>query len=204
MCVSGFRPYLDVCPDPKTFYCELWAKCCQICGKKNAGKCIEKCSFYIKYFDKIKYYADRPYLVFFQSWNLKHTYIFIWPYEHYNWPCQSSRTASVVVSILAFYAIDPGSIPARGNLHFLVLWDCRIQHLFGNRVALNPGLSGVRDVASTIISQYLSMNRLSKTESAIFKLWMMCFQRISSDYLELTTAVVVPCGGPKMFPRTSI
>ena len=40
------------------------------------------------------------------------------------------------------------------------------------------------------------MNRLNKTESAIFKFWMLCFQRIPSDYLELTTAVVVPCGGP--------
>ena len=27
----------------------------------NAGKCSEKCCFYIKYFDKIKCYADRPY-----------------------------------------------------------------------------------------------------------------------------------------------
>ena len=49
------------------------------------------------------------------------------------------------------------------------------------------------------------MNRLSKTESAVFKLWMLYFQRIFfTDYLETTTAVVVPCGGPKMSPRTSI
>ena len=31
---------------------------------ENGGKCSEKCDFYIKYFDKIKYYADRPYLAF--------------------------------------------------------------------------------------------------------------------------------------------
>ena len=33
-------------------------------------------------------------------------------------------------------------------LHFMVLWVCKAQHLFGNGVALNPGLGGVRDVAS--------------------------------------------------------
>ena len=37
-------------------------------------------------------------------------------------------------------------------LHFLVFWDCRFQDLFSNRVALKPGLGGVRDVASAIIS----------------------------------------------------
>ena len=37
-------------------------------------------------------------------------------------------------------------------LHFLVLWDCRDQQLFESRVALNPGLGGVRDVASAIVS----------------------------------------------------
>ena len=37
-------------------------------------------------------------------------------------------------------------------LDFLVLWDCRVQNLFESRVALNPGLGGVRDVASAIIS----------------------------------------------------
>ena len=45
----------------------------------NGGKCIEKCNFYIKYFDKIKCYANQPYLVFFRSetWN---THIFfLWP-----------------------------------------------------------------------------------------------------------------------------
>ena len=45
------------------------------------------------------------------------------------------------------------------------------------------------------------MNRLNKTESAVFKLWMLYFQRIhSADYSEITTAVVVPCRDPKSLP----
>ena len=45
------------------------------------------------------------------------------------------------------------------------------------------------------------MNRLSKTESSVLKLWMLYLQRIVfTDYLETTTAVVVPCGGPKSLP----
>ena len=35
-------------------------------------------------------------------------------------------------------------------LYFQVLLDCRVQRLFESRVALNPGLGGVRDVASAI------------------------------------------------------
>ena len=31
---------------------------------ENGRKCYEKCNFYIKYFDKIKCYADWPYLAF--------------------------------------------------------------------------------------------------------------------------------------------
>ena len=38
----------------------------------------KKCNFNIKYFDKIKCYADR-HTYFFLSWNLKHTYISFWP-----------------------------------------------------------------------------------------------------------------------------
>ena len=37
-------------------------------------------------------------------------------------------------------------------LHLLVLWECRAQHLFESRVALNSGLGGVKNVASAIIS----------------------------------------------------
>ena len=82
-------------------------------------------------------------------------------------------------------------------LHCLVPWDWRVQHLFGNRVAINPGPGS--DLSLSL------MNRLNQTESAVFKLWMLYFQSISfSDYLEITMAVVVPCGGRKKSPRTSI
>ena len=37
-------------------------------------------------------------------------------------------------------------------LHFLGLWDCRSHNCFESRVVLDPGLCGVRDVASAIIS----------------------------------------------------
>ena len=42
---------------------------------------LKKCNFYIKYFDKIKCYADRPYLVFSELKPETHTYIyfFFWP-----------------------------------------------------------------------------------------------------------------------------
>ena len=42
----------------------------------NEEKCIEKCNFYIKYFDKIKCYADQPYLVFSELNPERHIYIF--------------------------------------------------------------------------------------------------------------------------------
>ena len=44
--------------------------------RENGGKCIEKCNFYIKYFDKIKCYSDRPYLVFSELKPETHIYIF--------------------------------------------------------------------------------------------------------------------------------
>ena len=62
---------------------------------------------------------------------------------------------------------------------------------------LNPGLGGMRALSF--------MNRLNKTESDVFKLWMLYFQKISfADYLEITAAVVVPCVGPQKSPHTSI
>ena len=70
--------------------------------------------------------------------------------------------------------------------HFLVLWDCTVQHLFESRVALNSGLGGVRNVVSVIISHEQTKN----TESAVFKLYMLYFQRILfTDNLETTIAV---------------
>ena len=46
---------------------------------ENGGKCSEKRVFYIKYFDKIKYNADRPYLVFSELEPKTHIYLFFWP-----------------------------------------------------------------------------------------------------------------------------
>ena len=54
---------------------------------------------------------------------------------------------------------------------FLVLWDCRIQRLFENQVALNPGIGGVRDVASAIISH-------EKTQSNR----VCCFQTLNTVF----------------------
>ena len=45
-------------------------------------------------------------------------------------------------------------------LHFLVLWDCRVQHLFGNIVAVSPGLASMRDVTSAVISSALGLMML--------------------------------------------
>ena len=66
------RPYLCFCP---TLNILLWIVSKMSNLFENGGKCIEKCNFYMKYFDKIKCYADRPCLVFFraETWN---TYIF--------------------------------------------------------------------------------------------------------------------------------
>ena len=46
---------------------------------KFAEKCIEKCNFYIKYFDEVKCYANRPYLVFSELKPETHIYFF-WPH----------------------------------------------------------------------------------------------------------------------------
>ena len=45
------------------------------------------------------------------------------------------------------------------------------------------------------------MNRLNNTESAVFIIWMLHFQRTPFSYnLEITTSVVVPCGCSKTLP----
>ena len=68
------RPYLSFCPDPKHFIVNFEQNVVKFAEKW--GKCIEKCNFYIKYFDKIKCYADRPYLFFSE---LKpETHIYFW------------------------------------------------------------------------------------------------------------------------------
>ena len=48
------------------------------------------------------------------------------------------------------------------------------------------------------------MNRLSQTVSAVFKLDVIFPKGVISDYIEITISVIVPCGGPKWSPRTSI
>ena len=66
---------------------------------------------------------------------------------------------------------------------------------------LNPGLGCVRDIASAIIShELIQLNRVYCFQAldAVFP------KELFSDYLETTTAVVVPCGGPKKSPCTSI
>ena len=53
---------------------------------------------------------------------------------------------------LVIPCIDVTYINAK--LHFYIFWsfwNCRVQHLFESRVALNPGLGGVMDVESAII-----------------------------------------------------
>ena len=60
--------------------------------------------------------------------------------------------------------------------HFLVLWDCKVQHLpvFESRVALNSGLGGVRNVASVIIShEQTKKNRVAT---------VCCFQALHSVF----------------------
>ena len=77
MCVFQVsRPYLCFCPDPKHFIVNSEQNVV-----KFAEKCIEKCNFYIKYFDKIKCYAERPYLVFSELKPETHIYFF-WPKPH--------------------------------------------------------------------------------------------------------------------------
>ena len=43
-----------------------------------------------------------------------------------------------------------------------------------------------------------------KRDIGFMQFWMLYFQRISSDYLEITTAVIVLCGVPKKSPHTVI
>ena len=47
------------------------------------------------------------------------------------------------------------------------------------------------------------MNRLNKIESAVFIFWMLSrFPNDPlSDYLGITTSVIVPCSGPKKSPH---
>ena len=103
--------------------------------------------------------------------------------DHNNCPC--ARVAALKSLPVHRYSVVIS--------YFLVLWDCTVQHLFESRVALNSGLGGVKNVASVIISH----EQTKKNESAVFKLYMLYFQRILfTDNLETTTAVVVSIWRP--------
>ena len=51
--------------------------------------------------------------------------------------------------------------------HFLVFRGCWIHNFLDSRVALNPGLGGVSHLPFSL------MNRLNKTESAVFNFWIL-------------------------------
>ena len=76
---------------------------------KFAGKSIEKCNFYIKYFDKIKCYADRPYLVFSELKPETHIlFFFFFFFFFFFWPkLKHSRSMHAYLKeceIYSFYA----------------------------------------------------------------------------------------------------
>ena len=102
-------PNLGFCPDPKHFI----VNCEQILSNllENGGKCIEKCNFYVKYFDKIKCYADRPYLVFSElKPEIQYIY-FVWALSH--------RFQSIVYGVTFVtgnHSYETGSTCTTGNI----------------------------------------------------------------------------------------
>ena len=73
---------------------------------------------------------------------------------------KTTKPHKITTAVFVAY-VCPEKPPRVLSLHFLVLWSCRIQHLFGNRVVLNPGLGGMRDVAPAIIShEQTELNRV--------------------------------------------
>ena len=76
MCVSGFPTIPRFLPDPKHFIVNYEPNVVKF-AEKMGGDVLKKCNFYIKYFDKIKCYADRPYLVFSELKPETHIYLFL-------------------------------------------------------------------------------------------------------------------------------
>ena len=76
----------------------------------------KKCNFYIKYFDKIKCYADRPYLVFSELKPETHTYFF----SLIKWPRADSNRARVVILEMTRWK----------HLWSLMMVSCAIQRLW--------------------------------------------------------------------------
>ena len=67
---------------------------------ENGEECIEKCNFYnVKYFDKIKCYADRPYLVFSEVKPETHTYIYIYIFFFFFFGLKHDSTAFYQINI---------------------------------------------------------------------------------------------------------
>ena len=75
MCVSGFPTLYRFLPRPLTFYCELWAKCCQIWWKM--GENVLKMQFLYKIFWQNKMLCRPTIPSFFraETWDT-HIYIF--------------------------------------------------------------------------------------------------------------------------------
>ena len=86
------------------------------------------------------------------SFNKTESAVFIfWMLHFQRIPNNKEITTSIVVPCGGPKKVSPYINLVLLYLHFLVLWDCRIHNLFESRVALNPGLGGMRDVASAII-----------------------------------------------------
>ena len=91
-----------------------------------------------------------------------------------------------------------------GRTLILLVLSCRCSIMFVKETNQISSWKSAKLHAFLTKGAYSNINRLCQTESAVFKLWMLYFRRIPfSDYLEITTAVVVPCGSCKTFPRTS-
>ena len=72
------RPYLGFCPDPKHFIVNCEQNVVKFAEKW--GKIYWKMQFLYKIFWLNKMLCPPTIPSFFQSWNLKHTYIFFWLY----------------------------------------------------------------------------------------------------------------------------
>ena len=102
------RPYLGFCPDPKHFIVNCEQNTVKF-AEKNGRKCIGKCKFYIKYFNKIKCYGDQPYLVFYFGFLLCRTLL------HYFCFLNSSKNDTIILDNKNYTAGKPEFISERQN-----------------------------------------------------------------------------------------
>ena len=96
------KKYIYVCfriPDPTSIFAPTLNILLWIVSKllsnllKNGEQCIEKCNFFIKYFDEIKCYADRPYLVFSELKPETHIYfVLVLQFRSFGGDLQATRT----------------------------------------------------------------------------------------------------------------